>query len=222
MKRKVADRKLDWINDSEARGSTASQEKWGKKPYLSTDLTSRILLIKHQMVWKKWHSFLFHPKSSKGFGRDARGEGAGLQTAGMQGFVLWLFRSAFLKLCGWRSQFSTRLQDIEAVTLPLFWPETHPCGDGQPREWMRKQGGSIWLLPVRAEFPWSTILIHANAHMYTHTRAWCCCRGTFPVDIPHPGFEKKYETLTWNMSKMHTGWYFNLYIFVVFQIYIFR
>lgn len=160
----------------------------GEKPYLSADLTSRILLIKHQMVWKKWHSFLFHPKSSEGFGRDARGERAGLQTAGMQGFVLWLFRSAFLKLCGGRSPFSTRLQDIEAVTLPLFWPETHPCGDGQPREWMRKAGRQH--LAVRAEFPWSTILIHANAHMYTHTRAWCCFRGTFSVDIPHPDFEK--------------------------------
>lgn len=142
MKRKVADRKLDWLNDSEARGSTASQEKWGKKtlficrPHIKNSAHQASNGLEEMTVLS------VSPQSSEGFGRDAHGEGAGLQTAGMQGFVLWLFRSAFLKLCGWRSPFSTWLQDIEAVTLPLFWPETHH-GDGWPPEWMRKQGGSI-------------------------------------------------------------------------------
>lgn len=61
MKQKMADRKPDRVNDSEVTGSTALWGRGGKREegggvggdYLSTDLTSRILLITHQMVWKK-------------------------------------------------------------------------------------------------------------------------------------------------------------------------
>lgn len=62
---------------------------------------------------KKNVSLWFTPKSPEGFETDTHDEAAGLWTADMWGFVLWLFRSAFISSAAWRSPFSTRLRHRE-------------------------------------------------------------------------------------------------------------
>lgn len=61
------------------------------------------------------------PQSPEGFETDTHDEGAGLWTADMQGFVLWLFRSAFIKSAAEGRPFFPQgsSTENEAVTLAL-------------------------------------------------------------------------------------------------------
>lgn len=111
----------------------------------------------------------FPPKSLEGFETDTHGEGAGLWTADMQGFVLWLFRSAFISSAAEGRPFpqGSRTENGSCHTgIVLVWFRL--CGDSWPREGIRRQGGSIWMMLQQAEAPRSMIQIHTNAHIHVH------------------------------------------------------
>lgn len=122
----------------------------------------------------------FTPKSPEGFETDTRDEGTGLWTADMQGFVLWLFRSAFVSSAAEGCPLSTRLQHSErrlqhwhcSVVIPSVWWQL-----AQRRD---EEAGREHLDDAAA----SSGCSERHSHIHTHSNAQkhseiCTCRHVF-------------------------------------------
>lgn len=153
--------------------------KFTRKPHIKTSV------IKHQMVWEKWHSFVIQPQISWGlwnrqawWGRwalDCRH--AGLCTVAIQKRL----HSSAAEGCPFPQGSWTENGSCH-TGIVLVW--SHLCGDSWPREGIRRQGGSIWVMLQQAEASRSMILIHTDAYIHAHAYIFHKHPETYTVEIP--------------------------------------